>query len=349
MPEASFFVIGAASVYAAVRLVQQRTALPIRLLLVRLCGGGLLGLMLVSPLVLLFLQYESLSFNVHKAEDARGSDAAPVWNLVNWIVPFFPGADEPGPSNWFGVAVGLSALIAVSGRVETKRLHAWLFFVLGVCLLVKIYDFGVLGWVGRLPVAKLVVFPTFASPVVSFAFAVLAGIGVQVLWNRDLRLRRFLTLLASASVVFVAIALPDDRWRVITRADAGRVWGREAIFAVLALAAVALATPRIGRRWAAPLLAGLIVAELFMLAPIDIYAKRADPYLTPGWMALVRSAQGGEPHSRVFAIDGKLLSEHCRRAWAAGHPRARRAVRRAVLALRANLPPARGVRSVHGD
>ena len=60
-------------------------------------------------------------------------------------------------------------------------------------LLVKIYDFGVLDWVGRLPVAKLVVFPVFAAPVVSFAFAVLAGIGVQVLWSRDLRLRRFLT------------------------------------------------------------------------------------------------------------------------------------------------------------
>jgi hypothetical protein len=308
MPEASFFVIGAASVYAVVRLVQERTEVPMHISFVRLCGGCLLGLMLAAPLVLLFLQYETLSFNVHKAEFARGSDAASVWFLINWIVPFFPGAQEGGPTNWTGVAVVISALVAVSGRRETKRLHAWLFFLLGVSLLVKIYDVGVLGWVGRLPVAKLVVFPTFAAPVVSFAFAVLAGIGVQVLWAREVRLGRFLALLALASTVLVAISLPDGRGRVITytHENAGLVWGREAFFALLALVAVALATPRLGRRWAAPLLAGLIVAELFLLTPVDIYAKRADPYLTPGWMPLVRAAQGGEPESRVFAVDDKL-------------------------------------------
>jgi hypothetical protein len=57
---------------------------------------------------------------------------------------------------------------------------------------------------------------------------------------------------------------------------------------------------------AASLLAIVIVVELFALAPFDIYARRADPYLTPGWMALVRTAQGDEPQSRVFGIDDKL-------------------------------------------
>jgi Bacterial membrane protein YfhO len=303
MPEASFFVTGAASVYAVVRLVQERATMPMGASLFRLCGGGLLGLMLASPLVLLFLEYESLSVNVHKPGFDKGSEADPVWGLLHWIVPWFPGAPVD-PRSWFGVVVGISALVAVSGRKETKRLHAWLFLTLGGFLLAKIYDFGVLGWIGRLPAAKLVVFPAFAAPIVSFAFAVLAGIGVQVLWNRDLRVRRFVTLLALASTLLVAFLLTGDRWHVITEGHA-RVWGRAAFFALLAVAAVAVAA-RFGRRWAAVVLAGLIVAELFVLAPFDIYAKRADPFLAPGWMALLRTAQNAEPPSRVFGIDAKL-------------------------------------------
>ena len=132
--------------------------------------------------------------------------------------------------------------------------------MIGVILLVKIYDFGVLEWVGRVPVVKLVVFPAYALPVVSFAFAVLAGIGVQVLWNQDLRLRRFLILVASVSIVLLVALSASDRLRVIVE-ERQTVWLRGALFAVLAIAAVVLAS-RLGRRWAAVLFAGVIVSEL---------------------------------------------------------------------------------------
>ena len=113
-------------------------------------------------------------------------------------------------------------------------------------------------WVGRLPVAKLVVFPPFAPPVVAFAFAMLAGIGVQVLWNRDLRVRRFLTLLASA---LTRAGRSPAHGRSLARdqlpTDAREWSGAQAqLFAVLAIAAVVLAS-RLGRRWAAWLLAGV--------------------------------------------------------------------------------------------
>ena len=53
--------------------------------------------------------------------------------------PVLPRRRHPAPSvrNWFGVAVGISALVAMSGRTETKRLHAWLFLALGVVLLAQ--------------------------------------------------------------------------------------------------------------------------------------------------------------------------------------------------------------------
>jgi len=311
MPEASFFVIGAAAAYACVRVVQQRSEMPVLVSLGRLGGGCVLGALLAAPPLLLFLEYEPLSFNVHKPESAAGSTFDVHWGLFNWIVPFFNQAPAqfvaPGVRNWVGVGVGISALVAVSGRWETRRCHAWLFMALGVVPLAKIYGIGLVDWIGRLPVAKQVVFPVFAAPVVSFAFAMLAGIGVQVLWSRDLQLRRFLVFLVSAFVLFVVFARTGDRWSVITSPPRDyllAVWGRGMLIAVLAVVAVVVVAR--GRQWGAFLLACVIVGELLVLAPYDIYAKRADPFLPPAWMPLVRAAQGSDSNSRVFAIDGKL-------------------------------------------
>jgi membrane protein YfhO len=312
MPEASALVIGSATAYAAARLIQERRRTSLRVSIVRLGGAGLLGLMLAAPLVLLFLQYEPLSFNVHKPGFANGSATQPQWGLLNWLVPFFQQGSSvgrlSGVLNWFGVAVGISALAAMSGRAVTKSLHTWLFVAIGTAVLLKIYEFRVFGWVGRLPIVEQIVFPTFAPAVASFAFAVLAGIGVQVLWSRELQLRRFLTLLAVSAVLLVVFVCTGDRWSVITSASrdhAAATWAWAGCIAVLATAAVLLAAWR-GRRWAPLLLAALIVGELLVLAPRSNYALRADPFVTPGWMPYVRTALASEPHSRVFALDGKL-------------------------------------------
>ena len=183
MPEASFLVLGSTAAYAVVRLVQERGG--------RACGSrspvsvapALLGVMLAAPLLLLFLQYEPLSFNVHTPEFANGSETDPQWGLLNWLVPFFPVAPDRRRAE-------RQELVRCRGRdrgarrdvgpAETKRLHTWLFVALGAAVLLKVYEFRVFDWVGRLPVVELVVFPTFAPAVASFAFAVLAGIGVQV-------------------------------------------------------------------------------------------------------------------------------------------------------------------------
>jgi hypothetical protein len=133
---------------------------------------------------------------------------------------------------------------------------------------------------------------------------VLAGIGVQVLWSRDLRLGRFVVALAVGLIVLGVALSADDRLRVIVE-ERQTVWGRGALFTVLAVASAVFAS-RLNRRWPAVLLAGAIVFELFWLAPFKIYPERADPYVPPGWMSLVRTAQRTEPYSRVFGIDGKL-------------------------------------------
>ena len=60
--------------------------LPLRISVPRLGGAGVLGVLLAAPLLLLFLQYESLSFNVHSSEFAKGSETDQQWGLLNWLI-----------------------------------------------------------------------------------------------------------------------------------------------------------------------------------------------------------------------------------------------------------------------
>ena len=314
--------------------------MPLRVSLARLGGAGVLGLMLAAPLVLLFLQYEPLSFNVHKPEPTGGRRQTRSGASSTGSSRSSPSAPHRGlraVRNWFGVAVGISALVAMSGRAETKRLHAWLFVALAGALLLKIYEFRVFGWVGRLPVVELVVFPMFAA---ACRLVRVCGPGRNrrsgAVESRP-RPRRFLTLLADGIRAARRLHAHRRPLGVITGAPhdyAAAVWGRGAFFAALAVAAVVvgvLARPSLGR--ASP--RGVVVAELFVLAPFSIYAKRADPYVAPGWMPLVRTAQAARPPLARVRDRRQALSEHGRCPRAPGRPRARRAVRQPVPAIRA--------------
>src|SRR5262249_16801562 len=154
-------------------------------------------------------QYLSLSVNSHGSGSAHGVGTDPSWGLLNWIVPFFHGIkgpmEAPGVRDWVGTAVAICALVGISGRTETRRRHRWFFLVLAVLVLAKVYGFGLLTWVGRLPVAERVSFATFAPPLAAFASAVLAGIGVQVLRQRDVDWRRFGAWVVTAGLVLAVV------------------------------------------------------------------------------------------------------------------------------------------------
>ena len=279
--------------------------------------------------------------------EAREAD--PAWDVLHWIVPWFPGApSQPRPRNWFGVAVAISALVALSGRKETKRLHAWLFLVLGVFLLAKIYGFGLLEWVGRLPVAKLVVFPIFAAPVVSFAFAVLAGSAFRCSGVATSDCDAFSTLLASALTVLVACPVASDRWRVITSRPRASRSGVEGILRRLWPSPPSCSPP--GSADAGPRRSSPASSSPSSSGSRRSTSTRREPTHSSLRLDATRPSRPGRRAVLTRVRDRRqAVSEHRRRARAAGHPRARRAVRRAVLALRANVHPAGRVRSVHRE
>lgn len=313
MPEATACVLIAAAVFAVFRVVVVRRDGLAGEVLLRLGGAVAFGLLLTAPMLLLFQQYEALSFNTHKADAGNGTQDEATRLVLNWIVPFFSG-ERPahtyaGVHGWVGGAVAALALVGIAGRRETKKRHAWLFFGIAAFLVLKTFGFGLVNFVGMLPVLERIKFPTFAVPVLAFAVAILAGIGVQVLAKRDLKLKRFLIFFGIACAAFLAIALTDGNWGRLTTPP-GRhilgVWGRAGLGVLGVLGAVFLTLKR-RPHWAAIVACGVVILELLSLAPRNIYAQRADPFRRPGWMSHVDAVLADQPRDRVFAYNGVLF------------------------------------------
>ena len=233
------------------------------------------------------------------------------------------------------------------GGRETKRLHAWLFFVLGVSVLAKIYDFHLLEWVGHLPAAELVFFPVYR--------------GTRCLVRiRDAGGNRRSGALESGAP---DTALSDAPGVRSDRAGRGPERKRP---------------PARDRRGAPDGLAkGRILrrpgdrcrgVRLLARPPLGRglarrrHRRRTGPALTevghvPKEGRSIPDPRMDGPRPSRSGRRAALASARCRRqavsghglcARAAGRPRARRPLCRAVLALRADLLDARSGRSLHG-
>jgi hypothetical protein len=316
MPEISLFVIGTAGVYALVRIVQSRRQTALGISLARVGGGFALGAMLAAPVLLSFQQYEGLSFNVHRAGGGTGSIGEhSAWFMLNWIVPFFHGIrgpyNAPGVSAWVGVAAVVAALAAFCGRREARRRHAGLYGGIALVLLLKLYNLPPTNLLGKLPLLQQANFTAFTPCVICFAIAVLAGTGVQVILKRDLRIRRFLVLLALFLVAVVLVAGTGEGWTYFSMPSGTymvKVWGRAALFGAIVVAA-ALLSRRVNSRLMALFAAAAVIAELLTLAPFSMYALRADPYARPQWMNFVNQVLEREPDARVFGADARLFPD----------------------------------------
>ncbi len=309
MPEASALILGTTAAYGLVRLFQRRADGSMRASGARLGSGLVFGLLLAAPLLLLFQQYQALSFNTHQTSSGAGSAVDPLGFTLNWVAPFFNGS-KSGPDSlfrdWCGAAAAVAALLGLSGRRETRRLHAWFFFWIATIFVLKTYNFKVLAWLGHLPILERIIYPIFAKPVIGFAIAILAGIGVQVLWRRDLNVKRFLMLLATSVVVTGAVALRNHRQVTLPPFGvAAPIWGRVALAGGIVLFA-ALVIVRKNQKVAATLACAAIAAELLSLAPHGIYAPRANPFVAPDWVPTVHEVLQREPNARVFGLDAKL-------------------------------------------
>lgn len=312
MPEAFLCVAIGLGVYCAWFLAVPPEATTRKAIFLRLAGAGVLSGLLAAPLLLPSLEYLPLSFSSHESGSKVGEAEDARRIFLHWLMPRIIG--EPtnnlqgtgwsGTRTWIGAAAAVAVLAGVASKTFARK-AGWCFLVLAAGVLAKIYGFWVLDWVGRAPGFERVNFPGFAPPVVAFAGAVLAGIGIDALDRRTVRKPLFVGLLALAVVGVVKLYHANDAFLVA--APAGHIRtevGRAALAAAVVVIAVLLPWRKVGR----VLVVGGVVVELLLLTPGAIYPKRIDPYIEPAWLKMILAEAG--PEDRVYGADAKLFPNY---------------------------------------
>ena len=265
--------------------------------------GGAIGLLLSAPVILLFAQYLPQSFNIHSDLAHEPPRTVPVGQILNLLMPRIATTDRGWTRNWTGVAAVLLAAVAIAGRRSMRRYVGWPFVAMGGLVALQSFGGDLVAWTRHIPLWSQGFWPFFGTPVISFAIAVLAGIGVQAIADRDVGPVRFLVAIAAVCGLAGVLVL-HARAELNLDHEVFVLGGWPlAIAVVVAVAAVALF---LGRRFAAPLIVAVILAEMLLLAPGDVYAARQDPYPSRSWIGYVQDNIGGDG-ARVVSSDGLLF------------------------------------------
>ncbi len=326
MPESTFFIGLALVMYALYRIVVDvAKGLRWRTLYSFAIAGGL-GVLIASPLLALFIEYEGLSHNIHKATNQAGLQADSYRLLPLWVTPFLNGkplgsiVPSLAPTrNWVGA--GAIALVVVSFAAPRRflRERAALAFA-GIAAIFIWRMYGMTGYesVGRLPVFELALTPTFSSPVIAFCLAALAAIGLDAIMRSALSRVR---LGAGIAILLLLATLALGWYEPVLLASNGLRVLRSIGLAFCAVLIVILAAYSARRLplAAAVVAAGMVLVELTILFPRSNLSQRADPYRSPSWLPIMlsdRSAQvdnvdtgGTRPVARVFGLEAKLFPE----------------------------------------
>jgi hypothetical protein len=311
MPEIVFFVLLLTSAFAIYRIVFGPRVRSRWKSLAALAGAFAFGLALSAPLLALFVEYERLSFNLHKGESAVGMSADPARFLLNWLAPFFNGQPNDstsppgsfsGTRNWIGGAVFALAIVGLASRTVAARLVAPFFGVAGAILLAKAYGAPVVDWLGRLPVVERVNTPAFGLPCVGYALAIVAAAGVDGIRRGNVKRAWLFGGLALAGLGGVALARAN---RTTLEGIPGDQVVRQIGFAGLTLFTVVVVVLVMRNRAAAYAAVAVVAVELVVLAP-NPFAERRDPYAEPSWVEALEGELADRPTERVFGVDTML-------------------------------------------
>ncbi len=145
-------------------------------------GFGL-SLFFVAPLV------ENINQSLHVHNPGVGMRHVPSEQIVFSI---FRGTG--GWSPHFYITTIVLALIgsisSISGSgIPKQRSYVMFFLIYGLIFYLKIYGFGLVQWIGQLPLLNQIGLLKYSIPSVSFCFATIAAFGIQAFIDRKVSLR----------------------------------------------------------------------------------------------------------------------------------------------------------------
>lgn len=227
MPESAFVSIALASVYFVVRLLLtaefRRRFVP---LFIKFVAAGVLGFALAAFLLLPFVEFLRIAHDLHQPSNVGGQQTGLIADedprrIAQYLLPLLFGpifnSIFSGFFGWtglwayWGIVPCLLALVGLMWCVFPARVprpaglrFLILFFsVMLVLMVMKRFGHPAINWIGRLPIAELVLYPKYLSPLMGLCVAVLAAAGFSIVYTGQARTR----VLGAAGVIVLCITL----------------------------------------------------------------------------------------------------------------------------------------------
>ena len=216
-PETAFLNSLLACVWALLRLVQTEASFRLRFFK-RLLLGGLVGLLLASPILIAFLGFLP-DANIGGHGDAFAHAALKPISAPAHFMPYIYGPlaafseyDKTGTlaSHWgnIGGYIAISVVVLAFIGLFSKVNKTWktVFLVWIVITFMKVFGFGIaeLFW-NLVPTVENAAFYRYITPSISFAFTVLAAFGLQGLITKQITGKAIL----KSSILFLVFIITN--------------------------------------------------------------------------------------------------------------------------------------------
>jgi hypothetical protein len=335
MPESALLLLSFTVVYlvfriwtdAALRSTARRSVM---LLAISYTAGICISAFQLLP----FYEFLTHSSNIHDPSQIHGHlvgtdhDALDI-SAVTYLFPLRFGPlyaaafQHPPVRNYFGLLTVLLVILAFGGFRLHKRTNRpldllTLFFSVSALLIVlKKYGFVAVNWIGLLPGFRLVIFPKYEEPILSFCICGLCAIGIERIKRGEASKRLQWIALGCAGLILVVAAIAT-RPIVGEEIRLGHVLATSPKLAIwlsgslLLVVFAALITDAVRNIRLISVLAVLLAVELSFNYVIPIYrihnrlpSVRSNPYAGAAYVRFLQSKAHDD--SRILGRDWMLV------------------------------------------
>ncbi len=339
MPESSFILLTFLFVYLLFRVTCDPELRPRWWRhAVYFCVGSVAGFLLSALLLLPFIEFLRLSFDLHQPANLGGTLTGLAHDqldssIVTYLFPLIKGPPNntvfAGVRNYVGVIALFLAIVALIGAVSRRRdrdgfLGRLTFFAWAAVLaaLLKRYGFPMLNNLGALPMFRLIGFPKYDELVVSICFSILCAIGMERIVRRHVSFAQqgvacaITSLIALVAAMAVRPVIHDEILSGHVR-RAIPYWSQGLAGFLLVALALAIHTSR--NRGARILtfpasIVSLLTVEMLLgfIAPVyyvfnSLPTVKSDPFMGAPYIDVLKKQTGGI--DRVFCRDGVLFPD----------------------------------------